>query len=162
MHPVVALHDENGVIQITQMDNGIHGEDGTIDEVSGLIVHRVYSLDGMRDMGEFMERYIWCNSLDWWKQVPPKPNAFAFWDATLEPAGWNWDRSIFLDEVRRQRNMKLGATDWMVLPDSPVDYATRESVLEYRQLLRDFPSTLTGDETSLEELQWPSNPTDAS
>lgn len=83
-----------------------------------------------------------------------QPNYFYFWNGI----SWVFKKEDFLKEVRNSRNIKLVATDWMVLPDSPIDYATKEAILVYRQLLRDFPSTLTGDEDSLEDLKWPINP----
>ena len=157
MHPVVAFHDENGVIQITQTDNGQHGLDGEVAE-NGLIIHRIYSTEEFDTVGEFISRYVWCNDLGWWKLVPERPNPFAYWDTTLDPHAWNWDVNIFLSEVRLLRDRKLSQTDWMVLPDSPLSETDKTAILSYRQELRDYPSTLTGEESSIEELLWPEQP----
>ena len=41
--------------------------------------------------------------------------------------------------LREQRNAYLTATDWCVLPDSPLTSDERSEVTQYRQTLRDFP-----------------------
>ena len=158
MQPMVALHDESGVIHITQVDNGTHGEDGSLDVDNGLIIHRIYDLEGMSDIGEYMQRYIWSTEEDWWVQVPEKPNVFSYWDGTLVPPGWNWDRNIFVDEVRTIRDRKLTETDWTMLSDSPFSEEQKQELVIYRQQLRDYTQILTGDESSLDDLVWPVNP----
>ena len=53
------------------------------------------------------------------------------------------------DEIRARRDRLLAATDWAVLPDSPLDTQSLEAVKTYRQALRDvpqqehFPSAIT-------------------
>ena len=53
------------------------------------------------------------------------------------------------DEIRARRDRLLAATDWAVLPDSPLDAQSLEAVKTYRQALRDvpqqehFPSAIT-------------------
>ena len=43
------------------------------------------------------------------------------------------------DEIRARRDRRLAATDWAVLPDSPLDAQSLEAVKTYRQALRDVP-----------------------
>lgn len=43
------------------------------------------------------------------------------------------------DEIRARRDRLLAATDWAVLPDSPLDVQSLEAVKTYRQALRDVP-----------------------
>ena len=43
------------------------------------------------------------------------------------------------DEIRARRDRVLAATDWAVLPDSPLDAQSLEAVKTYRQALRDVP-----------------------
>ena len=56
------------------------------------------------------------------------------------------------DEIRARRDRLLAATDWAVLPDSPVDAQSLDAVKTYRQALRDvpqqdgFPGTITWPE----------------
>ena len=54
--------------------------------------------------------------------------------------------------VRAQRDKLLAATDWAVLPDSPLDGTSQTALKTYRQALRDvpqqegFPGTITWPE----------------
>ena len=56
------------------------------------------------------------------------------------------------DEIRAQRDKLLAATDWAVLPDSPLDEPSQTALKTYRQALRDvpqqegFPGTITWPE----------------
>lgn len=56
------------------------------------------------------------------------------------------------DEIRARRDRLLAATDWAVLPDSPLDAQSLDAVKTYRQALRDvpqqdgFPGTITWPE----------------
>ena len=43
------------------------------------------------------------------------------------------------DEIRARRDRLLAATDWAVVPDSPLDAQSLEAVKTYRQALRDVP-----------------------
>ena len=43
------------------------------------------------------------------------------------------------DEIRARRDRLLAATDWAVLPDSPLDAQSLDAVKTYRQALRDVP-----------------------
>ena len=56
--------------------------------------------------------------------------------------------------VRRDRDIKLQKTDWMILADSP---DISDEWKTYRQALRDFPSTLN-DTTVLKTITWPTVP----
>jgi hypothetical protein len=47
--------------------------------------------------------------------------------------------------LRLLRNEALALTDWAVLPDSPLDDATKTSYTNYRQYLRDLPSNTTDE-----------------
>ena len=56
--------------------------------------------------------------------------------------------------VRRDRDIKLQKTDWMILAYSP---DISDEWKTYRQALRDFPSTLN-DTTVLKTITWPTEP----
>ena len=56
--------------------------------------------------------------------------------------------------VRRDRDIKLQKTDWMILADSP---DISDEWKTYRQALRDLPGTLN-DTTVLETITWPDEP----
>ena len=55
------------------------------------------------------------------------------------------------DEIRARRDRLLAATDWAVLPDSPLDAQSLEAVKTYRQALRDVPQ----QERFTSAITWP-------
>jgi hypothetical protein len=62
-------------------------------------------------------------------------------------------RANFLVNLRKQRNILLEATDWTVMPDSPLSQQKKDDYIAYRQALRDLPQTVTYD-----TLFWPVKP----
>mgnify|MGYP000813610819 CR=1 FL=1 len=58
------------------------------------------------------------------------------------------------DEIRARRDRLLAATDWAVLPDSPLDAQSLEAVKTYRQALRDVPQ----QDGFPADIQWPELP----
>ena len=58
------------------------------------------------------------------------------------------------DEIRARRDRLLAATDWAVLPDSPLDAQLLEEVKTYRQALRDVPQ----QERFPSAITWPQMP----
>lgn len=58
------------------------------------------------------------------------------------------------DEIRARRDRLLAATDWAVLPDSPLDAQSLEAVKTYRQALRDVPQ----QEHFPDSITWPQIP----
>ena len=58
------------------------------------------------------------------------------------------------DEIRARRDRLLAATDWAVLPVSPLDAQSLEAVKTYRQALRDVPQ----QDGFPADIQWPELP----
>jgi hypothetical protein len=56
--------------------------------------------------------------------------------------------------LREERDIKLAATDWRAMPDSPT---MSDAWIAYREALRDLPGTLN-DTTVLETITWPTEP----
>ena len=52
----------------------------------------------------------------------------------------NPDENFYWSELRRQRNHLLKASDYTVLPDSPLN---QDAWKQYRQTLRDLPASVT-------------------
>lgn len=57
-----------------------------------------------------------------------------------------------MDDVRTQRDVALAASDWAVLPDSPLEEERKLVITLYRQTLRDFPSVVDQDDLANAEL----------
>lgn len=60
--------------------------------------------------------------------------------------------SLFLDDLRRQRDALLAKSDWTQMPDASCD---AKAWREYRQALRDLPDVVN-DPTK--PVQWPEPP----
>lgn len=58
------------------------------------------------------------------------------------------------DRIRRQRDYLLAQTDYLVMPDYPVDAETLTAVKAYRQELRD----ITSQKTFPKSVTWPEVP----
>ena len=56
------------------------------------------------------------------------------------------------DTVRAKRNVLLTESDWTDLPNTPL--SNKQEWLDYRQALRDIPSTFTNPE----DVVWPTKP----
>ena len=65
---------------------------------------------------------------------------------------------IPMQRLREERNQKLAETDWWVLPDR----TTSQDQKDYRQALRDLPSTAEpklDEQGNLTNVTWPTKPT---
>jgi hypothetical protein len=49
-------------------------------------------------------------------------------------------REELAEQIRRERDVKLSASDWTILPDSPLTKQQQENWKAYRQALRDVPA----------------------
>lgn len=63
-----------------------------------------------------------------------------------------------LNTLRFIRNKKLTETDWAVLPDALLSETERQSMLEYRQSLRDITEPIKTGELTVEEITLPTKP----
>ena len=63
-------------------------------------------------------------------------------------------RNIHLETLRKQRNEKLGQSDFSMLPDHRLSRENEEEWKVYRQSLRDIPSTTENPENPI----WPERP----
>lgn len=64
------------------------------------------------------------------------------------------DNSIFIDELRLNRNMLLSEIDWTQMPDAPLSDAQKSQYRKYRKALRDLPSKY-GTINSIDEVVYP-------
>lgn len=90
--------------------------------------------------------------------VDTNPEAWAEYQEWLaaggvpEPQG-AWE-SLELDHIRKYRDYELKKTDWMMLEDIAMDPTVKQSLIEYRQALRDLPSTFVYGQP----VVWPEKP----
>ena len=106
------------------------------------------------DQTYYIENVYYDHDLKEWQPKPPCPGVeFYRWI----DKSWKFMPNLFFAKVRAIRDEKIAASDWTVLPDSPLSAAEKADWAAYRQALRDFPATIT-TETTLEELVWPTAP----
>ncbi len=69
------------------------------------------------------------------------------------------DKASLFQMLRLERDRRLAAADYLIMPDYPLDEATRSAITAYRQALRDFPG-LDGApwDGGGEATPWPVNP----
>ena len=70
------------------------------------------------------------------------------------PLGEFKDGSDFAKEARAERNRLLTETDYLMMPDYPLDAEKKAAVLAYRQALRDVPE----QEGFPRQIDWPVKP----
>ena len=76
----------------------------------------------------------------------------ASWPLTLEVH----DQESLWKMLREKRNQMLSATDWTVLPHSPLSEEKVQEYVKYRQALRDLPVEQAG--ATMENISWPDLP----
>lgn len=94
-----------------------------------------------------------------WVHRGRKPTRYHEWNTSTNEWQHNWDS--FLNHLRKERNRRLGFSDWTQVVDNPMEESVRASWRNYRNLLRNFPASFqTPDPTisSLENLDWPEPP----
>ncbi len=103
------------------------------------------------DPVSFIAGAVW--HADGWYSRPPQPNSNYGWTG-LE---WQLDVERLRGQLRLRRDSLLRASDWRMLPDSPMSPEQKQDWADYRQALRDL-AALTGDAEELENPQWPVPP----
>ena len=83
-------------------------------------------------------------------------NEHAHWD--FNTSSWSWDAAKVLKEIKAKRNALLTQCDWSVLPDAPFTEEQVAEIKTYRQTLRDFPGTITGNPATANDVTWPTKP----
>lgn len=108
------------------------------------------------DYNHFISNYYYNASTSAFVNVGAPPNDYATWNFTTN--AWEWDANKVLEDIRLKRNGLLSFCDFAVLPDSPFTDAEITEIRTYRQTLRDFPSTVTGNPATASDVTWPTPP----
>lgn len=81
-----------------------------------------------------------------------EPDEFQYWDGEKWKTDDEEKFQVLSERVRSERDAKLAASDWSVLPDSQVENIAEWK--EYRQKLRNMPD----QEGFPENVEWPLEP----
>ena len=90
-----------------------------------------------------------------WQSRPSCPNEFYSWN--LESETWDLNTDLLQQELRRERDQRLYASDWTQIPDAPLTAEQKAAWATYRQELRDVPANNTNI-TDLSQVVWPTHP----
>ena len=110
--------------------------------------------EGFTDPATFSERYLWSFETNDWVYRGPRPNEYYDW----VDGAWTCNPTNLMDEIRRQRDYRLGRSDWSQFSDNPLSEEQKASWRTYRQTLRDIPSTVTDSVDHPDDLNWPDEP----
>lgn len=65
---------------------------------------------------------------------------------------------VALSILRARRDKLLRASDYMLMPDYPIDPGERDAWAAYRQALRDLPETMPEPPGGPDQVEWPTPP----
>ena len=155
----IAYIQENGEISmLTSVPSSIP-ENGAITEDGLLIKHLLQSdLDALNflEPGDvFHETYFWKDGS--WAYRGPRGSIYHIWDSSSEE--WIKDSAVIISATRRDRDIRLGSSDWTQASDSPLTPAKIAEWATYRQALRDSMAYLPGTLDLPEDIVWPTPPT---
>lgn len=108
------------------------------------------------DFDHFIMNYFYNESTGEFTETGMPVNEHASWD--FANSEWTWDASKVTEEIKAKRSELLAVTDWTVLPDAPFTEDEVTEIKAYRQTLRDFPSTVTGNPATANDVTWPTKP----
>ncbi|MDY6234818.1 MAG: tail fiber assembly protein [Desulfovibrio sp.] len=111
------------------MTNGNNDNNGNGND--GFFVGRTFD-------GEYPpEAALWCNRNGALIRSLDEGGGYVI-AAVPRPADAELERLRF-GRLRVERDRRLSATDWMMLPDCPLDDALKDAARTYRRALRDLP-----------------------
>ena len=87
---------------------------------------------------------------------PINPARSIYADVLINP--WTlWDNNTKLASIRLQRDYLLNKSDWVAIRASETGTSESQAWKNYRQALRDFPSTVDVS-LPIEQIVWPVSP----
>lgn len=108
------------------------------------------------DFDHFVMNYYYNSATSTFVNTGLPVNEHASWN--FDTSSWTWDAAKVTQEIRNKRNGLLLRTDYAVLPDAPFTDAEVVDIKAYRQTLRDFPSTVTSNPATANDVTWPTPP----
>lgn len=103
---------------------------------------------------QFVERYLWID--EEWFDRGDRPNEYHYWNTSDNT--WTCLTDIVIENVRKERNIKLAHSDATQISDYPLSEEKKAEWRVYRQTLRDIMENLPEGLTHENEMVWPSEP----
>jgi hypothetical protein len=154
---IAYLNADGQINNLTSVPSGdIPSDDST---VNGLVVKRIHTedlaaLNFTATGAQFIDSYYWKNSA--WASKGSRPNRYHYFNGSTE--AWEKNSTEIINEVRQDRNMELGMSDWTQVADSPLSDEKKVEWRTYRQQLRDLMANLPSDLDNTDDVSWPTKP----
>jgi hypothetical protein len=100
-----------------------------------------------------MQTWYWDKLSNSWGERP-KRMEFTKWS---EEQTWEADIQLTWETIRRDRDMRLGLSDWTQFTDTPLTPEQKSAWAAYRQELRNIPETYSSA-THPNDVVWPTKP----
>jgi len=147
----IAYTNSEGEISHLQTTPSEIPDEGTV--IEGMTVHHVTPAHiGELDTAIFINRYYWKDSA-WTNRGDPTNNWYN-WNGTA----WAVNTPRLTQEVRQERDIRLGGADWTQVGDAPLTDAKKAEWVTYRQTLRDIMTNLPADLDDPDDVVWPDTP----
>lgn len=88
-----------------------------------------------------------------WQTRAARTSVWQDWSGTE----WAFNAQRFWVHVRRERDMKLMASDWTQMTDVNLNAAPKQAWIAYRAALRNVPADNAGV-VDIENINWPTQP----
>ena len=145
----VAIVNSEGNCESMYIPGGTFDDEGAWQhDGSKTVVHITTQLS---DQSAFMETKYYKSGV--WKDRERRTGEYYNW---VEEA-WVLDSTRLWKTIREDRDIRLWKSDWTQTSDSPLTDAKKAEWTEYRQALREVPST-NGGTTHTDQVVWPDMP----
>lgn len=125
-----------------------------LDPATNMSIVYVEDLEGLPEY-VYMATRFWDGSGIQTREA--RSSDFFYWDSHE----WILNTSLYLEELRRVRNIEISKTDWTQLEDAPLSSEKKLEYQIYRQQLRDMTIPVIENPqlyTKIEEAPWPIPP----
>jgi len=152
--PYIAYVLSTGQITHIQTTPSDFPEEGTVigDETIHHILRTFQDEVNVYEVDTFIDKFIWRDGAWFDRGVPA--SVYYYW----ADGAWTLNTPRILQEVRQDRNYRLGEGDWTQVADSVLTDEKKAEWATYRQVLRDYMSTVPADLTDPDNLVWPTKP----
>lgn len=158
-HGYVQVHKDTGQILSIRLPYGPTPEEGSIEqEIRKNITLTSDNIpnEDCLDFNYLCMSCVYDLDTDTFVVVGEPPNDYATYD--FSASSWVWDATLVLNDIRDKRDALLAACDWTQMTDSPLTDLKKAEWVTYRQELRDFPATVTGNPVNKNDVTYPTPP----
>lgn len=148
---------EGGKIVGIQLAIGEYAEEGINEDLLTLyLLEHNFPEQACKNFDYFMTNYWYdMNGGFFVKVKSERPNDYAVYETETET--WTWDPAFVLMDIRRERDGRLGRSDWTQLGDNTLTDQQKADARNYRTKLRDLTADLNNPANTA-AVDWPTPP----